>query len=113
MSAGPNFHGSGHSFFQPTLGPLPGWSASSMTIRASRVQLIWSPVVGWVLMSCAASVAHAQVETPSPAKQTLEQQTPQLDLPDATTSPPVPGARSDGNELGISLGAFTLYPEIS
>ncbi len=85
-----------------------------MTIRASRVQLIWSPFVGWVLMSCAASVAHAQVETPSPARQTLDQQTPQLDLPDVTTSVPGPGARSDsGNELGVSVGAFTLFPDIS
>lgn len=114
MSAGPNVHGLGYSFFQPTLGPLPGWSASSMTIRASRVQLIWSPVVGWVLMSCAVSVVHAQVDTPSPARQTLDQQTPQLDLPDASTSAPLPAARADsGNELGISIGAFTLFPEIS
>ncbi|MBY0319813.1 MAG: outer membrane beta-barrel protein [Reyranella sp.] len=85
-----------------------------MTIRASRVQLIWSPVVGWVLMSCAASVAHAQVDTPSPARQTLDQQTPQLDLPDASTSVPAAGSRNDGaNELGISVGAFTLYPELT
>ena len=85
-----------------------------MTIRASRVQLIWSSVVGWVLMSCTVSVAHAQVDTPSPARQTLNQQTPQLDLPDASTSTPVAGPRNDsGNELGISVGAFTLYPELT
>jgi hypothetical protein len=85
-----------------------------MTIRASRVQLIWSPVVGWVLMSCAVSVAHAQVDTPSPARQTLDQQTPQLDLPDASTSTPVAGPRNEsGNELGITVGAFTLYPELT
>lgn len=83
-----------------------------MTIRASRVQLIWSPLVGWVLMSCAMSVAHAQVETPSPAKQTLDQQTPQVDLPDATTSTPPAGGRADSNELGTSIGAFTLYPQL-
>jgi hypothetical protein len=73
-----------------------------------------SRVVGWVLLSCAVSVAHAQVDTPSPARQTLDQQTPQLDLPDTTTSAPVPSVGSaSGNELGISVGAFTLYPEIA
>lgn len=76
--------------------------------------MIWSPVVGWALLSCAVSVAHAQVDTSSPAWQTLDQQTPQLDLPDASTTAPVPTARSDSsNELGIRVGAFTLYPEIS
>ena len=84
-----------------------------MTIRASRVQLIWSPLVGWVLLSCAATVAQAQVDTPTPAKQTLDQQTPQVDLPDATTSAPAAAARNDGNELGISVGAFTLFPEVN
>ncbi|MBL6652278.1 MAG: outer membrane beta-barrel protein [Reyranella sp.] len=83
-----------------------------MTIRASRVQLIWSPLVGWVLLSCAMSVAQAQVETPSPAKQTLDQQTPQVDLPDVTTSTPAAGQRADGNELGTSIGAFTLYSQL-
>lgn len=84
-----------------------------MTIRASRVQLIWSPVVGWVLLSCAVSMARAQVDTPSPARQTLDQQTPQVDLPDVTSSTPVPGTRPEGDELGTSIGAFTLYSQVS
>lgn len=79
-----------------------------MTIRASRVQLIWSPLVGWVLMSCAMSAAQAQVDTPTPAKQTLDQQTPQVDLP--TDSSSSGGAANFGDELGIGVGAFTLYP---
>jgi len=66
--------------------------------------------VGWVLLSCAATAVHAQVDTPSPAKQTLDQQTPQVDLPDASSS--AGGAAERGNELGISVGAFTLYPSL-
>ena len=59
-----------------------------MTIRASRTRFVWTPVLGWVLLSCAATAVHAQVETPSPARQTLDQQTPQVDLPDASSSEP-------------------------
>ena len=78
-----------------------------MTIRASRTRFVWTPILGWVLLSCAAPVARAQVDTPTPAKQTLEQQTPQVDLPtDASSGGPI----SAGDELGISVGAFTLYP---
>ena len=64
-----------------------------------------------MLLSCAATAVHAQVDTPSPAKQTLDQQTPQVDLPDASASSggPVEG----GSELGITVGAFTLFPSIS
>jgi hypothetical protein len=36
-----------------------------MTIRAHRTRLIWSPLAGWVLLSCAVSVAHAQSPMPS------------------------------------------------
>jgi hypothetical protein len=81
-----------------------------MTIRATRTRFVWSPVVGWVLLSCAATAVHAQVETPTPAKQTLDQQTPQVDLPDASSS--TGGSPERGNELGISVGAFTLFPSI-
>lgn len=82
-----------------------------MTIGASRAQLIWSPVLGWVLLSCATTGVQAQVDTPTPDRQTLEQQTPQVDLPDAVSSPVTGGTTaSASNELGISVGAFTLYP---
>ena len=80
-----------------------------MTIRASRTRFVWSPVIGWVLLSCAATTVHAQVDTPSPAKQTLDQQTPQVDLPDASSSG---GSVDKGSDLGISIGAFTLFPSI-
>ncbi len=86
-----------------------------MTIRASRSQLIWSPVLGWALLSCASTAVQAQVETPSPARQTLEQQTPLVDLvplalPEASSGG---GGGPGGNELGISLGAFTLHPTLA
>ena len=99
------------SFYQPTLAPLPGWSASSMTIRATRAQFVWTPILGWVLLSCASTAVHAQVETLSPASQTLDQQTPQVDLPDPTASTGGTVERR-GNDLGISVGAFTLYPAL-
>ena len=81
-----------------------------MTIRASRTRFVWTPILGWALLSCAATTVHAQVETPTPAKQTLDQQTPQVDLPDVTSS--AGGAVQRGDELGISVGAFTLYPSV-
>jgi hypothetical protein len=82
-----------------------------MTIRASRTRFVWTPILGWALLSCAATSVHAQVETLSPARQTLDQQTPQVDLPDASASTGGPIERT-ANELGISVGAFTLYPAI-
>ena len=81
-----------------------------MTIRASRTRFVWTPILGWVLLSCAATAVHAQVDTPSPARQTLDQQTPQVDLPDASSSSG--GAVQRGDELGISVGAFTLFPSV-
>lgn len=82
-----------------------------MTIRASRTRFVWTPVLGWVLLSCAATAAYGQVETISPARQTLDQQTPQVDLPDASASTGTAPAER-GNDLGISVGAFTLFPQL-
>lgn len=82
-----------------------------MTISANRSQLIWSPFVGWALLTCAASVAHAQMETSSPAAQVLFEQTPAVDVPaDVPVSSGGPGAGA--GEVGIAIGAFTLYPSI-
>jgi hypothetical protein len=36
-----------------------------MTIRTHRTWLLWSPLVGWALLSCGVSVAHAQSATQS------------------------------------------------
>jgi hypothetical protein len=82
-----------------------------MTIRANRSQLVWSPALGWALMSCAISAAFAQVETQSPATQTIDEQTPQVDIPVAPGVSPDPGVPTAG-ELGISLGGFTLFPTL-
>ena len=81
-----------------------------MTIRASRTRFVWTPILGWVLLSCAAPAVRAQVDTPSPAKQTLEQQTPQVDLPPDAS--PSAGPINTGDDLGISVGAFTMYPTL-
>jgi hypothetical protein len=66
------------------------------------------------LLSCTTTGVLAQVETPSPAKQTLDQQTPQVDLPDASVSPisSIGGGINSPNELGISVGAFSLFPAL-
>jgi hypothetical protein len=61
-------------------------------------------------VSCAVPAVHAQVDTPSPARQTLDQQTPQVDLPDASSSGS--GTIDKGSELGIGIGAFTLFPSL-
>jgi hypothetical protein len=81
-------------------------------IRAATSRLAWSPVLGWVLLSCAATAAHAQVITDAPALQTIDEQTPIVDLLSLPGSPVgALGQRSPG-ELGTSLGAFTLYPQL-
>ncbi len=79
-----------------------------MTISANRSQFVWMPVIGWVLLSCALSPAQAQPATATPAQQTLDEQTPQIDIPATVDS----GAYYQPNELGISLGAFTLFPAL-
>lgn len=67
------------------------------------------------MLSCANTAALAQAETPSPAKQTLDQQTPQVELPDLSSSPISSiggGSPNEANELGITVGAFTLFPAL-
>src|SRR5215218_8504499 len=94
-------------FFQPTLGPLPGWTAAPMVISANRSQLLWSPVLGWALMSCLVSGVQAQEETSTPALQTIQQ-----DVDTDLIGLPGPIGSSTSNELGITMGAFTLFPSI-
>jgi hypothetical protein len=49
-----------------------------MTISAHRSRLIWTPLLGWILLSCGLSVAHAQ----SPTQSDVD--------PNSPTSPSVP-----------------------
>ena len=81
-----------------------------MTISANRSQFIWSPVLGWALMSCLASGVQAQEETSTPALQTIEQLAPDYDL----LSVPIPegGGGPSRGELGIAMGPYTLYPSL-
>ena len=98
------------NFLPPPIGLVPGWPNNPMTVRSRSSKLVWSPILGWVLLSCAAGVARAQVETPSPARQTLDQQTPTVDLPAASEGGGSSTVGGSANELGISVGSFTLYP---
>jgi hypothetical protein len=107
-----------------------------MTISSRRSQLIWCPVVGWVLLSCA-PVAHAQMTvgttspsmTSSSATQPGPPTTPTsppsysstivgapfgTSVPVTTSEPTVTGgvARSDDQELGVKVGGFYLFPQI-
>ncbi|MSP74793.1 MAG: hypothetical protein EXR12_01520 [Rhodospirillaceae bacterium] len=102
-------------FFQPTLGPLPGWTAVPMAISANRSQLIWSPVLGWALLSsCLVSGVQAQEETTTPGLQTLEQEAPGevIDILLPTTTEGGGGGGDRRGELGIAMGAFTLFPSL-
>ena len=141
-----------------------------MTVSTSRVQYIWSPILGWALLTCSASMALAQIgvavpgvsDTPitssdqttnSPGDQTGGQTgglsptaTPapvarlsaltEIPLPPGTTvanpsTQLIPGVSDSfasatsaagggfsgggapgGEELGISVGSFRLYPAI-
>jgi len=152
-----------------------------MTVSASRVQFIWSPLLGWALLTCVAPAALAQVGVPvpgvtigtispnDPTSSAPNDQAPQtttstgttasggsnspavttFDVTPATTvAPPaialppgttvqnpstqiIPGASDvfagatsgvigyggdgggpSGDELGITLGSFRLFPQI-
>ena len=78
-----------------------------MVISANRSQFLWSPVLGWVLMSCLVSGVQAQEETTTPALQTIEGV--DADLLDLNL---LGGGGVGGNELGITMGAYTLYPSL-
>ena len=78
-----------------------------MVISANRSQFLWSPVLGWVLMSCLVSGVQAQEETTTPALQTIEGV--DGDLLDLNS---IGSSSGGGNELGITMGAYTLYPSL-
>ncbi len=102
-----------------------------MTISASRSQLIWSPVLGWVLLACGMSTAQAQLTVSTPVG-TYGSSTPDglfgtskpaapgagmpaSGVPETTTLPPIEtGIVSvEGDELGYAVGSFRLFPAIT
>lgn len=85
-----------------------------MAISANRSQLIWSPVLGWALLSsCLVSGVQAQEETTTPGLQTLEEQAPG-EVIDLLLPPVSEGGGGGGGrgELGIAMGSFTLFPSL-
>src|SRR5262249_48766865 len=108
------------------------------TISSRCSQLIWSPVLGWVLLSCVSAQAQMTVGTTSTTPSTTSSTTlPSSTTPSAAASlpsysstivgapfgttipvstpePTVTGgvARTDDQELGIAIGAFYIYPQI-
>src|SRR5476651_1865815 len=156
--------------------PMPGWPATPMTVSVSRVQYIWSPILGWALLTCSASMALAQIgvavpgvsDTPltssdqttnSPGDQTGGTSSPgtagrlsptvtppPVARPDTVVDIPLPsgttvanpstqlipglsdtfggganaislagfsgGGAPGGDELGITVGSFRLFPAI-
>ena len=81
-----------------------------MVISANRSQLLWSPVLGWALMSCLASGVQAQEETSTPALQTIQEQGVDSDTLILPGFSPV--GSTVRSELGITMGAYTLFPSI-
>jgi hypothetical protein len=63
-----------------------------MTVSASRVQYIWSPLLGWALLTCAVPAAMAQVGVPVPGV------TVGTVLPTDPTTPPPSGDQTSGDQ---------------
>ncbi len=71
-----------------------------MTVSASRVQYIWSPILGWALLTCSASMALAQIGVAVPGVS----DTP-ITSSDQTTNSPgdqTGGASSSSTTGGLS-----------
>jgi hypothetical protein len=62
-----------------------------MTIRAHRSRLIWSPLIGWALLSCSVSSVHAQATTTEPTATTTPSDADQ-NRPTMPSSVPAGGA---------------------
>src|SRR5438309_1378455 len=94
------------------MGPLPGWYERPMTIGAHRSRLIWSPLVGWALLSCGMSTVHAQ----SPTQSDVDPSTVTPSVPAGgaapaiitTTSPDDSFRRGDPRRTGTTLPDITL-----
>jgi hypothetical protein len=62
-----------------------------MMIRAHRSRLIWSPLIGWALLSCGVSSVHAQATTTEPTATTTPSDA-DLNRPTMPSSVPAGGA---------------------
>ena len=71
-----------------------------MTVSASRVQYIWSPILGWALLTCSASLAVAQVGVAVPGVS----DTP-VTSSDQTTS--APGDQTGGTSTPSTAGGLS------
>lgn len=84
-----------------------------MTVSASRVQFIWSPLLGWALLTCVAPAALAQVGVPVPgitvgtvSPDDTTSSTPTDQTPNSQTTSPTGGAPVSGTVPGsTSYGA--------
>src|SRR5690348_13616395 len=56
-----------------------------MTINTHRSRLIWSPLIGWMLLTCGMSVAQAQ----SPTQSDVDPSTTTPSLPPGGAAPPI------------------------
>jgi hypothetical protein len=63
-----------------------------MTIRAHRSRLIWSPLIGWALLSCHVSSVHAQATTTEPTATTTPSDADTGSRPTMPSSVPAGGA---------------------
>jgi hypothetical protein len=72
-----------------------------MTIRAHRSRLIWSPLIGWALLSCGLPAAYAQTATPAPAPADADQ---------GTTTTPTPAVPPGGAVPPIVLPTSPTLP---
>jgi hypothetical protein len=99
------------------------------TISAPRSLLVWSPLLGWALLSCSLSAAQAQVgvgvTTPAGNAGTLPPFVAPGTTTTTTTTTPLPTSTLPGTDsllggqgiatdegLGIDLGSFRLFPTL-
>ncbi len=86
-----------------------------MTISMSRVQFVWSPLLGWALLTCSASLALAQVGAALPGV-TIGPTTPTDTTGDQTTRPGDTTSSSSSTSNGVPSGtpdATTPVPTVT
>lgn len=81
-----------------------------MTISMSRVQFIWSPLLGWALLTCSAPLALAQVGSTLPGV-TIGPAAPTGTADDSTTRAPGNTTSPSGSQATDSGGAVSSTPD--